>query len=380
MKINYGFKANFGNSSVRQGSSNVKVLSLGRVEDIILDSSHPKYKELGESQSLYGVFYSTFGENITELSTLGFAYCNQQGFKRIPVKNEVVKLEFLVSAEGEGVGKGTSSLFWTEIVSTWNHPHHNVAPNPDLLARKGLDLGTFEERVDINPLRLYLGDVAIEGRYGQSIRLGGKKLESDTLKTGDSGTYVIIRNGQGIRKDTPYDTVGEDINEDPNSIYLLTNHKVGLREPVKIKRDSWNKVPEEYSRYLGNQVILNADRLILNAKKEHTLISAKQGIGLMSSDIALDAHTQVGIDAKKIYLGKKSQEELEPVLLGNSTTEWLRDLVGTLGLLIETMGSTPSTPDSWVPVVATMAKSLDPIKKTLEQRLRSLESKKIFVE
>ena len=48
----------------RTGGSSKPVY--GRVVDVILDSTHPRYDSLGKSQALYGVFYQPIFEGAVE--------------------------------------------------------------------------------------------------------------------------------------------------------------------------------------------------------------------------------------------------------------------------------------------------------------------------
>ncbi len=69
----------------------------GRVVDVILDSTHPRYNSLGRSQALYGVFFQPLftraAEDVPDAYNLRFAYCKQNALRQIPVRNEIVQIE-----------------------------------------------------------------------------------------------------------------------------------------------------------------------------------------------------------------------------------------------------------------------------------------------
>ena len=88
----------------------------------------------------------------------------------------------------------------------------------------------FNEKLDIQLLLPFEGDTIIEGRFGNSIRLGATAKEarektaySTKGETGDPIT--IIRNGQYIEEDRDrgWEHTIENINTDDSSIILTSN-------------------------------------------------------------------------------------------------------------------------------------------------------------
>lgn len=382
MKVDFGHKPipsriYSGGNSERKSSQD---LLMGRVVDIVLDSSHPLYAQFGESQSLYGIQYALVGKSKDE-GRLFFAYCNPNGFRKLPIRQEIVRLEFLHSAETQDLNPEDVKLYWTEIVSTWNHPHYNVSPDILRADKRGINLGKFVEREDINPIQLYEGDLIVEGRYGQSFRMGGWKVDDSNIKFSESQFkgYTLLRNGQKKVDLAPFETVGEDINLDDSSIYLTSGYQVNIKD-VQTKTTSWLERYTSLSKSSIPQIILVGDRLVLQGKKEHVLISAKRDIGLVGQNLHFDATSGIYFDATKIYLGQDSYSEVEPLLKGDTTVTWMSDLLEALDMIIGIMSSAPSSPDVWVPTVSATAVATQTYIKTLKNRLVELKSQKIFVE
>lgn len=83
--------------------------------------------------------------------------------------------------------------------------------------------------------------------------------------------------------------------------------------------------------YLGNQLILSSDRILLHSKNDSIFIFGKGAVSLSSpATINLDSNEKVLIDSPKIELGRKAEEEGEPVVLGAELTAILRQLLEQL--------------------------------------------------
>lgn len=368
---------------VSEGS---EAVTYGRVLDVIMDSSHPKWKELGGSQALYGVFFQKLysGDEVRSSEVgLNFAYCRQSTFRRAPLKNEIVSLvpDIRVDASEEYNKIKTERLYWGEIVPVWNSPHLNAYPDTVRDGNGPADTGkNFVESNKIRPLQLCDGDVTVEGRHGNTIRFGGTQGTGSSVATKDTNgsPYILARVGQ---VDTSEDTVSEDINKDRTSIYLLADHKVNLNQ-ANSKRKAWlnGKGPVEAKDYKGSQIIANANRVFLNARENDIELSAKEEIGLNGKLVALDGKDYVAFDADKIYLGKSAFHEINPALLGDQVTSWLSQLCSVLNNLLTTMGSTVSP--GQLPALAAAALASQVSIKALgsSSNLDGLKSKKAFVE
>ena len=104
-------------------------------------------------------------------------------------------------------------------------------------------LGTdVVELSDVNPLFPFPGDILLQGRQGQSVRIGGNKSPQNPLvdAANNGKPYILISNGQ-LKTDNGIDHIIEDINKDPNSLYFLSDHKSDLLA-ANTKRDSYDVV------------------------------------------------------------------------------------------------------------------------------------------
>jgi hypothetical protein len=287
--------------------------------------------------------------------------------KNYPLINEIV---YLINLPNNllGENKLNSNPYYINIVSLWNHPHHNAypskanEPNPpqqkDYIETqagsakiitnnaKQVFLGsTFVEKPNIHPLLPFEGDIIYEGRWGNSIRLGStvQSAPNNWSSSGNNGDPItIIRNGQGEQTQQGWIPVIENINNDDSSIYLTSTQNI----PIEVSSDSYvsyDKAPESPSKFNGSQIILNSGRLVFNTWGDHILLSSAKSINL-------NAVESVNIDTKKfitqadqIFLGKEDLAK-EPLLLGNTTAQLLRDLNSSVKELATALQNLQSAP------------------------------------
>ena len=158
-----------------------------------------------------------------------------------------------------------------------------------------------------------------------------------------------------------------------------SDHKFEL-EIANDKRDALEKEPEDTDQFKGNQVIINSGRLVFNAKDESMLISSTEQIGINASEVGVDADKYIGFDAKRIYLGEKGFEEDEPVLLGQTTIDWLDDHLSQFESLVKTLATLPPAPPAAVAKIIASSAAIFPTLKVLRQKLKLNLSKKVYTE
>lgn len=358
-------------------------ITFGRVTDVVVDAFHPLFDEKGKSQALYGVEYveADTASDQSDDAVKKFAYCGTTFLKRLPLKNEIVLIITGPSSDYRDFGATSNKVYWIDILPLWNHTHHNAYPDTQQDGEGTADLGKdFEEQAAVNNLQMFPGDVLIESRHGSSIRLGGTKFESNEISDGSNNgkPFTILRNGQVETKDG-LDTVLEDINEDPSSIYLTSDHTIEL-DIANTRRKALESEPKDADQFKGNQVIINSGRLIFNAKDESLLISAKEQIGINAAEVGIDADKYVGLDAKRIYLGEMGFKEDEPVLLGQTTIDWLDDHLSQFESLVKTLATLPPAPPAAVAKIIASSASIFPTLKVLRQKLKLNLSRKVYTE
>jgi hypothetical protein len=336
------------------------VQNVGRVVSIVLDETHPRWKELGEWNGLGTIEYTLVDQVTPENQSYPTAKPYDPSVRSFPLINEIV---FISSFPNTDIGEFTSSkiAYYMSVIGIWNHPHHNAFPqNSNILppsqqkdyvetelgsVRRVTDksteifLGrTFVERGNIHPLLPFEGDRILEGRWGNSIRFGStvKNTLNDWSSIGTNGDPItIIRNGQGNQTDEGWVPTIEDINNDEASIYLASTQKIPL-EAASTSYSSYSSnppiAPNEYS---GKQLILNSGRLVLNTTEDHLLLSSKQSVNINAiTSFNVDTPQSV-IQSSKVLLG--GVNAVEPVLKGDTTINLLNELVDQLTRLSQAL-------------------------------------------
>jgi hypothetical protein len=365
--LNKNLNSKLSNNVNTLNSTNLNNLILAvRVTSIILDDTHPKFKQLGEWNALGAIEYE---EVTSPVGLRSIAYPLNPNNKNFPLLNEIV---YIISLPDTGIGnRNTSSKKYYIInIGIWNHPHHNGYPllsnvlppeqQKDYIQTQAgsirrvtdksteINLGkTFKERANIHPLLPFEGDIIYEGRWGNSIRLGStvKSTPNNWSSAGKNGDPItLIRNGQGSQTNEGWIPIVENINNDDSSIYLTSTQNI----PIKVPSNSYvsynnDKAPISPDKFAGAQIILDSGRLLFNADNDHILLSSAKSINLNSQE-SVNIDTKKFItQADKIFLGKEELAK-EPLLLGDTTAQLLRDLTSSIKELATTLQFLQSAP------------------------------------
>ena len=361
-------------------------VKLGRVYDIVLDESHPDYrfhKTIGAIR--YNVFDDdTFEEDAKNLYT---AFPYDSTVRTLPLKGEIVEIIGGPKDEEER-SDSEYKTYYGRVVSGWNAVNHNSLPKGDTDEKVETDLGEDIQELRINQLYPNSGDTLIDGRTGNSIRLGGYKGTKSLIadKSSDTKPYIIINNGRVNKPDTLL-PVSEDINKDLSSIYIVSDHLVPLKQS-RTKLTSNVEKTVNADKYKGNQIILNSGRLVFNSKEEDILITSKESLTITSKDVNIDGEDYISLDAKKIYLGSNAmiadtqQGTPEPAVLGHQLDDFLSDLLNELDRLANTFKGL--TPSNLTPKMVSASLSLKARTKRLRTYLNDsgpsrIKSDKVFV-
>jgi len=164
------------------------------------------------------------------------------------------------------------------------------------------------------------GDTIIQGRFGNSIRLGSNQHQSgsfDKRNLTESPNVKIVAgaftNGSVYSESLVSDISSEIVQEEKSSVYLTTDEYVPY-EDVGVKSTFDNN-----ETYFKPQVIIQSDRIVFNSKGDDG------GIGIYSRDnVEIKSADKVEIDSPTIDIGSNS---LVPAVLGND------DFVGFITIL-----------------------------------------------
>lgn len=395
MATKYGFSALNDSLSNSSGDSLSKELQdlkdkfiPARVKNIILDENSQNFEELGGWTSVGNIEFELVDYQTPGAVSQGVAAPMFSSTKQYPLAEEIVFLVKLPS-ENLGVHSDSTKYYYLPPLSIWNHPHQNANPNqvqdsqsPDSQnkstsqisagatsksgnSEKDLDFngqsgGTFEEKGNIHPVLPFTGDVIVEGRYGNSIRLGNTSKTTSEYKNnwseeGENGSPItIIKNGQPDEvSDEGWLPCTEDINTDKSSLYLTSTQKIPVTTVENY--EAFAEPPEAPTEHIGNQAILNSGRLILNANLDSVLISGMKSIALSANeDIGISSNGNVVLTGASVKLGDKEADH--PVILGDDFLDQFANLVDGLDTVVRYLAQAQIFPGGaaapWLPMVA----------------------------
>lgn len=328
-------------------------MQVGRVTDIILNGAYPNIEDYGGLNGIGTIFFEL---NNVQNPGRGIAKPFYPQLSAYPLVNELV---LLFKLPNNNIGRNTSeeSYYYINMVSLWNHPHHNAYPNPitsttlpdsqqkdyqqteagsvrrvtdesteiDLNSPINPSQATFIERTNIHPLLPFAGDIMYQGRWGNSLRFGSTAKPTDTnalndwSEVGENGDPItIIRNGQPSgSSDEGWVPITENVNEDLSSIYCTSTQKIPI-ETINNEFTSYSKnTPKLPNLFNSPQVIINSDRLVFNAKKDHVLISGEKSIFLgANSSLNFNAGNDMVLECKDIKFGDNTANE--SLILGDT--------------------------------------------------------------
>jgi len=332
------------------------VQSVGRVVSIVLDETHPRFKELGEWNGLGTIEYTLVDQIIPPTQNYPTAKPYDPSIRNLPLINEVVFISLLPNTDTNTFTTSKTS-YYTSVIGLWNHPHHNAYPqfsnelpptqqkdyiqteagSVRRVTDKSTDIflgRTFVEKGNIHPLLPFEGDRILEGRWGNSIRFGSTVTGSLNTwsSAGTNGDPItILRNGQGNQTDEGWIPTVEDVNNDESSIYLTSTQNIPLEASSTSYSSYSSNPPITPNEYAGKQLILNSGRLVLNTTEDHILLSSKQTVNINAiSGFSIDSPQSV-IQSNSVLLG--GINAVEPVLKGDTTINVLVDLVNQLQAL-----------------------------------------------
>jgi hypothetical protein len=352
---------------------------LVRVTDIILDENHAQYNPnqgLNQIGTIIGNKANFDGTIENQIIRARPAF---SAASKYPTVNEYVKAwKHITPNEPAG------SWVYGEVVPVWGMLSPNVSPYPtnttsllppsqqldytqieaggvnvvnnevqqiDLNSPNSISQATFIERSNIHPLMPYMGDILYEGRWGNSIRLGSTAKSKSIFanpwsRSGTNGDPItIIRNGQDRNaNEFGAEPIVENVKRDLSSIYLTSTQSLpydlsGLQAiPYKSYTISGIPKPVTPSQFVSPQILLNSDRIVIDAQSNDVLVGANRSIGLFGGTSINIESGQINMSANDIKLGVSSDESaMQPVLKGNDTVNILLQLTNVLQGLSEVL-------------------------------------------
>ena len=207
------------------------------------------------------------------------------------------------------------------------------------IRNEDLDYGTSINEVT--------GDYMIEGRHGNSIRVGsrsnnpyifisnerGRGNYSETL--GDGSLITITSNGTLAQHFESY-IDGDGDGEQKFGFQLLSDGVENNTYPIGTIHSDLNNgadIQDTIYGYSGNQMLLHSDRITLNSKLDDIFISSIKDIYIGAGEnLSLTSPKSLNIVSTNVNIGdsKKEGVTMEAMVLGDALLEVLTDTLDTL--------------------------------------------------
>lgn len=346
---------------------------LGFVYDVILDETN----EYAVQQNAFSTYIGAIRFRTRDMSTvpdsqLPVALPMDKNIKNLPVRNEMVEIITMqggsyyyrkigvtfnpsVTAEENAICREFAKE--TRLSNTaegYNERAKTSTPDTSDLNCIHTGLGKYyTAKQYIHNLKLYEGDLLIEGRFGNSIRLSGYNNPEKKY----APTLIIRNNESGITRTDKYaenQSVEEDFNRD-GSIIAMTSEQFELPFTPGTLSDKgstdFETKPASFQNYptklIGEQILLNSGRIILSAKNAEMMFFSKKNYGFIS-DGGLSIDNKLGMDVTVrdninfvtndrdvvFYTGKGSiflgSTELEPLVKGQQLVDILSELIDAI--------------------------------------------------
>ncbi len=367
----------------------IKKAQVGRVYGVVTTDGTPTpemFKKAGGYNGVGTIFYLDYDQAKDTTGTVDNNFLNNckvakplyPQFQYYPVLGELVFLEDLPSPASQ-VSNTSVQKYYISTINLYGNQQQNSQP-----ADKDASLGaTFVENPQIKTLLPFEGDHILQGRQGNAIRFSTtttlfSKLNEWSSIGKDDSPITILSNGFAYIPGEKYHV--EKINLDASSIYLTSTQKLPLQtDKTGVLNNLTN--PLNAPDYFNAQVIINADRVTLNSKKDEVMIFATTNVEINTKNIInLNADTRVHLNSNSVFLGPYNSNNIpQPVLLGYETTNLFEHLQQTLTKLASYLSSAVGVPEG-APMLGINAAGKELIKdaQRMCDLIEKIPSQKVF--
>ena len=174
-------------------------------------------------------------------------------------------------------------------------------------------------------LDLYEGDVVMQGRFGQSIRLAGSNPNIDLpwkSTTNSASPITIIRNG--------YLPV-EDFETDSAGIWLISDQEVSLPLQATLPTD----FQSNRDNFGSGQIVLYSDRIVIGSRTDSILLSTANTIALCTQKWQHDVDTVLNTLIDLIDEVSKLTTEVQNQARASATQTFPVPIVGSTLLSVQ---------------------------------------------
>lgn len=337
-----------------------KVLGISKKEE-----ANKIFKEYGAESAIGMIFYATAGVSETIVPGTLNEVSIKTYLKARPLYSHIrqfPKLGEFVKIVNPGLSNTYTSteLFYENVIAFWGDVQHNSKFDSNVLDKY------------VRPLSHNEGDVSLEGRYGNSIRL--------------SQNGLIINNGQYQTDSLAH--YNEQVKDGSSTIWLVKNNTFDFE--VKSYNYLTKQNPDSYrtspiGKYEGHQVVIDSDRINLISHKEDIILYSRRHLELYSEGmLTINASSMLHINSDLVLLGKGigTQSPSQAAIRGDDLYDFLNDLLTKIGDFSDGLKRSVSSPEGLpIEAIVNSAQALTAELKLLgENKLEKIISDKVFLE
>tara|TARA_B100000424_G_scaffold256917_1_gene237375 strand:+ start:1241 stop:2449 length:1209 start_codon:yes stop_codon:yes gene_type:complete len=189
----------------------------------------------------------------------------------------------------------------------------------------------FLDDVDESELGDIHGDMIIQGRHNNSVRIGGRsdkpyimisnsKNSSNPIESLFDGSIISMTSFGAIESHYPK-TINEDTAEEEN--YILPSDRGDGSRIIGEELYNYN--------YMNNQLIQASGKITIGSNSDSIFLSSFNDVVIgANNNLQIITNKATIIESSNIYLGKQAQEQKEPLVLGTQITDILKEIVSIL--------------------------------------------------
>jgi hypothetical protein len=345
-------------------TTNLESNNIGRVVGIILDKMSPGIDDprLNGLADIGAIFYQPYfpgteeiykipiGEKYDRKEYINFlskslvAKPSTTSIKKFPLIGELVMLNDAPNTLFGTIKEDQSpkiKYYNPSPISVWNSVNsNNEFNNQEVIA------GKYFTPSSISSLIPFEGDQMIEGRSGNTIRLSSSYPLANNWwnKASNNGDPItIINNGQ--KKTGSIEPIIESLTDFDTSNIILSSTQYIPIKPKYIANPITSTPNPEY--YNSSQVILNADKIVLNSKDNDIVSFSNNNVETYATNyVTLNAGEAISFNSKKILLGQNNNSSVypsQPAVLGGNLHAILISIIDAIQRLSTDLKSVKST-------------------------------------
>ena len=222
------------------------------------------------------------------------------------------------------------------------------------IRKEDLDYGSSVNEV--------VGDYLIEGRHGNSVRVGSRsnnpyifisneRNNNNIFESmGDGSLITITSNGTLAQHfESYFDGSLEDESSEEKFGFTLSSDGVENNTyPIGTIHSDLNNgadIQDTIYGYDTNQILFNSDRITLNSKLDDIFVSSIKDIYIGSGrHLSINAPTSLNVLSDNVNIGNPNKATMESMVLGEALKEVLNDIVSLIPSITITTKLGPQSP------------------------------------